>query len=176
MLDCRYYRTNPFAKERTMLGPVQKKWLLNELTEIRRRFQSHCLQRGLGARRETGQPRHVGRLSRGARRNLLIDRRERIDGVVLLSADRHRSDARLIPRPGGYALYDFMSSRLTNFHTHELVPGAIFDYNEKCSFGLLTFDTVRSRSAGYLRNRQHRRRDGSLANAQAKRAIEVRRP
>jgi alkaline phosphatase D len=72
-----------------------------------------------------------------------IDKNE-IDGVVLLSADRHRSDARLIARPGGYALYDFMSSRLTNFHTHELIPGALFDYNDKCSFGLLTFDTSRA--------------------------------
>ena len=30
-----------------------------------------------------------------------------------------------------------MSSRLTNIHTHELVPGHLFAYNEKCSFGLL---------------------------------------
>jgi alkaline phosphatase D len=32
---------------------------------------------------------------------------------------------------------------LTNAHTHELVPGALFAYNEKCSFGLLTFETAR---------------------------------
>ncbi len=37
-----------------------------------------------------------------------------------------------------------MSSRLTNFHMHELVPGAIFAYIDKCSFGLLTFDTGRA--------------------------------
>ena len=34
-----------------------------------------------------------------------------------------------------------MSSKLTNIHTHKLMPGALFGYNEKCSFGLLTFDT-----------------------------------
>jgi hypothetical protein len=34
-----------------------------------------------------------------------------------------------------------MNSRLTNFHTHEFVPGALFEYNDKCTFGLLTFDT-----------------------------------
>ncbi len=67
-----------------------------------------------------------------------------LNGVVLLSADRHRSDARKIERPSGYALYDFMSSHSTNVHTHELVPGALFGYNEKCSFGLLTCDTKRA--------------------------------
>ena len=36
-----------------------------------------------------------------------------------------------------------MSSRLTNIHTHECFDGALFCYNEKCSFGLLTFDTTR---------------------------------
>ena len=40
-----------------------------------------------------------------------------------------------------------MSSRLTNVHTHGLVENAkgsefIIGYNEKCSFGLLNFDTT----------------------------------
>jgi alkaline phosphatase D len=65
-----------------------------------------------------------------------------IGGVVLLSGDRHRSDAWKIPRPNGYPLYDLLSSRLTNIETHELMPGALFGYNEKCSFGSLTFDTA----------------------------------
>ena len=42
-----------------------------------------------------------------------------------------------------------MSSRLTNVHTHKLVQNAqgsefIIGYNEKCSFGLLDFDTTTS--------------------------------
>ena len=42
-----------------------------------------------------------------------------------------------------------MSSRLTNVHTHGLVENAkgsefIIGYNEKCSFGLLNFDTTAS--------------------------------
>jgi alkaline phosphatase D len=28
--------------------------------------------------------------------------------------------------------------------THELMPGSLFGYNEKCSFGLLSFDTTRA--------------------------------
>ena len=39
-----------------------------------------------------------------------------------------------------------MSSRLTNVHTHKLMENAvgsefIMGYNQKCSFGLLDFDT-----------------------------------
>ena len=37
-----------------------------------------------------------------------------------------------------------MSSRLTNQHSHPLEPGALFGYNEKQSFGKLTFDTRES--------------------------------
>ena len=65
----------------------------------------------------------------------------RIEGVILISADRHRSDAWRIERPNGYPLYEFESSRLTNEAVHKLMPGALFGYNEKQSFGLLAFDT-----------------------------------
>jgi len=68
----------------------------------------------------------------------------KIEGVLLLSADRHRSDAWLIDRPNGYALYEFESSRLTNEHVHKVMPGSLFGYNEKQSFGLLSFDTKKS--------------------------------
>lgn len=62
--------------------------------------------------------------------------------MLLLSADRHRSDAWRIERPDGYPLYEFESSRLTNEHVHKVKPSSIFGYNEKQSFGLLTFDTT----------------------------------
>ena len=69
--------------------------------------------------------------------------KEKIDGVVLISADRHRSDSWRIDRPDGYPLYEFESSRLTNIHTHGIMKGSLFGYNKKCSFGLLTFDTTK---------------------------------
>ncbi|MEO2003003.1 MAG: alkaline phosphatase D family protein, partial [Candidatus Poribacteria bacterium] len=65
-----------------------------------------------------------------------------IPGVVLLSADRHRSDVWKIPRDGDYTLFEFESSKLTNLHTHKPMQGAAFSYNEKCSFGMLDFDTT----------------------------------
>ena len=46
-----------------------------------------------------------------------------------------------IEREKGYSLYDAMSSRLTQNMSNSLREGAMFGYNEKCSFSLLTFDT-----------------------------------
>ncbi len=62
-----------------------------------------------------------------------------IEGVILLSADRHRHDAWRHDRPGDYPLYEFTSSRLTDIHYHPLRPGALFGYNEKNGFGMLAF-------------------------------------
>ena len=61
--------------------------------------------------------------------------------MFILAADRHRSDARIIEREYGYPLYGFTSSRLTNQITHgRSGAGLLFWYNEKCSFGKITFD------------------------------------
>jgi alkaline phosphatase D len=69
---------------------------------------------------------------------------EAIGGVVILAADRHRHDAWQIKRPNGYDLYEFMSSRLTNIHSHP-----ILDHQTQCLFGVgglgygrVTFDTT----------------------------------
>ena len=63
--------------------------------------------------------------------------------MILVAADRHRTDLRTIKRPNGYDLYEFESSRLTNNHTHKVVKtdGLLWGYNETCSFGLVRFDT-----------------------------------
>jgi len=69
---------------------------------------------------------------------------ESIDGVFLIAADRHRTDLRTIDHPGSYTLYEFMSSKLTNRHTHPVVEtdGLLWGYNKKCSFALMHFDTT----------------------------------
>ena len=38
---------------------------------------------------------------------------------ILLSGDRHRSDIWKIERPRGYPLYEFVSAKVTNQHTHK---------------------------------------------------------
>jgi len=141
MLDGRMYRTNPFMEERTMLGPVQLRWLLDALGKSKATFK--VIASGVpwaydakpGAK-DTWNGFHKERTK-------IFDflAEHKINGVVLLSADRHRTDIRKIERENGYTLYDFENSKLTNQHTVELVPGALFEYNAKNMFGTLTFDT-----------------------------------
>jgi alkaline phosphatase D len=144
MLDCRYYRTDPRQSPRSMLGPVQLAWLQQRLRESTATFKVVCSSvpwdfRTKGDSLDTwnGFPEEHEQILSD------IDRHQ-IEGVVLMSADRHRSDAWKISRPNGYDLYEFNSSRLTNQHIHPTMEkaGAIFSYNDPQSFGLVTFDTT----------------------------------
>ena len=64
----------------------------------------------------------------------------RIDGVLLISGDRHRSDIWKITRAEGYPLYEFVSAKVTNQHTHPTFPNAVWSYNEGNFWGQLHFD------------------------------------
>ena len=142
LLDGRYYRD---LKGGSMLGPVQKTWLFETLKASKGTFKVIASpvpwSEGVKPRsRDTwdGFPQEREEIFSFLEQN-------RIDGVVLISADRHRSDIRKTTRPDGYDLVEFESSRLTNRHTHGIVktPGLVFGYNKKCSFGLLRFDTTK---------------------------------
>jgi len=141
-LDGRYYRTNPYGENPTMLGPIQKEWLRNALQESEATFKVLVSPVPWAPNSKPG--------SRDTWDGFAAEREEifswigdqKINGVLLLAADRHRSEARTIERPEGYPLYELMSSRLTNIHTHECLPESLFCYNEKCSFGTIDFDTT----------------------------------
>ncbi len=140
MMDCRTYRTNPFKKEKTMIGPIQKKWLFDALIKSSAMFKVivSSVPWSYDAKLES---RDTWAGYKNERKEIFdYLTKNKIDGVILLSADRHRSDAWKIPRQNDYDLYEFESSKLTNIHTHELMPGSIIAYNEKCSFGELEFD------------------------------------
>ncbi len=143
LLDCRFYRTNPFGDHPTMLGPVQKAWLLDQLRESQATLKVIASSVPWAPGSKPGS-RDTWDGFAGEREQIFswLDRHA-ITGVLLLSADRHRSDAWKIDRPTGYPLYDLMSSRLTNIHKHDRMPQALFSYNDTCSFGLLQFDTTR---------------------------------
>ena len=143
MLDGRFYRTNPYADRKTMLGPAQKEWLFQQVLGSDATFK--MLVSPVPWSFDTkGDALDTWNGFREERKEIFdFVAVNRIEGVVLLSADRHRSDARLIDRPNGYPLYEFESSRLTNEHVHQLMPGALVAYNEKQSFGLLSFDTTK---------------------------------
>ncbi len=143
LLDGRTYRTNPFADDPTMLGPEQKAWLLESLGASEATFKviASPVAWADGAKpgsRDTwsGYPEEREEILRFIEEN-------DVTGVVLLSSDRHRSEAWAIERDSGYALHDLLSGQLTNIHTHPVEPGALFSYNLKDSFGLLTFETAR---------------------------------
>ena len=140
MTDGRYYRS---FKDGTMLGPAQKRWLLDKLKTSKATFKviasgtlwtEHADKKGADS--WWGVPREREEVFS------LIDR-HKIPGVILLSADRHRTDIYRIKRPGGYDLYEFETSKLTNNHTHGTKKEALFSYNKGNFFGLLRFDLTR---------------------------------
>ncbi|VAX23253.1 hypothetical protein MNBD_IGNAVI01-1752 [hydrothermal vent metagenome] len=143
MLDGRFYRTNPFDKNPTMLGPNQKAWLLDALKKSEATFKvivsgvpwAYDSKPGV---KDTWNGFHQERKE-------IFDflANNKINGVVLLSGDRHRTDIRKIERPNGYTLYDWENCRLTNQIVHPIEPGAMYGYNAKQVFGLLTFDTTK---------------------------------
>ena len=141
MLDGRYYRD---LKGGSMLGPVQKQWLLETLEKSSATFKVIA----------SPVPFTIG-IKKGSRdpwdgfpeeREAIFDwiKTQKIEGVFLIAADRHRTDLRITERSGAYDLYEFESSKLTNHHTHPVVktPGLVWGYNQTCSFGLMTFDTT----------------------------------
>jgi len=143
-LDGRYYRTNPYGENPSMLGPVQKAWLLDELQKSRATFKVIASPVPWSFNTK-GKSRDTWNGFRKERAEIFAFlERHKIDGIVLISADRHRSDARRIDRDGAYPLYEFESSCLTNDRRHSLASGAIFGYNKQPSFGLLRFDTTKS--------------------------------
>ena len=126
-----------------MLGPVQKAWLLDELQKSRATFKVVASPVPWSFNTK-GKSRDTWNGFRKERAEIFAFlERHNIDGIVLISADRHRSDARRIDRDGAYPLYEFESSCLTNDRRHGLASGAIFGYNKQPSFGLLRFDTTK---------------------------------
>ncbi len=141
-LDGRYYRTNPKKPNPSMLGPVQLKWLQQQLQASRGTFKVICSPVPWTFRAK-GKSLDTWNGFQEEREKIFgFIEKNKIEGVVLMSADRHRSDAWKIERPDGYDLYEFNSSRLTNQHVHGTMKEAIFSYNATQSFGLVDFDTT----------------------------------
>jgi len=144
MLDGRYYRTDPRSTNPSMLGPIQKEWLLKKLKSSTATFKVIASPVPWAFGTKPGSLDTWEGYMKEREEIFSFLERNHIDGVILISADRHRSDVRKIERENGYALYEFESSKLTNIHTHKLIPGALFGYNEKCSVGMLLFNTTKS--------------------------------
>ncbi len=142
MTDGRFYRDK---KDGTMLGPDQTKWLLDGLAKAKGKFK--VIASGTmfadGADKG-GKDSWAGDWARDERDEIFdLINEKRIDGVFLISGDRHRSDIWKIERPRGYPLYEFVSAKVTNQHTHATFDEAIWSYNEGNFWGELQFDLRR---------------------------------
>ena len=144
MLDTRYYREDPGNENASMLGHVQKKWLLNKLKSSTATFK--VIASSVPWAKDTKPGSLDTWDGHDSEREEIFSfiEKNKIEGVILISADRHRSDVWKMERHGAYTLYGFMSSRLTNIHHHPVLPGSLFGYNKKCSVGLLFFNTNRT--------------------------------
>ena len=143
MLDCRYYRQDPKdLDDPSMLGEYQKQWLKEKLKTSSATFKviASSVPWAEGTKPGSDDTWDGFPNERTELFSFIVE--NEIEGVVLISADRHRSDAWKVPLLNGYTTYDLMSSRLTNIHTHNLMDGSLFGYNKKCSFGMLEFDTT----------------------------------
>jgi len=148
LLDGRYYRTNEDAESPSMLGPTQKQWLLDRLQASTAAFKLIVSPVPFPDGAKPGEWSWRSDTWEG-----YPDEREEIfsfiednqvEGVVLLSGDRHRADVWKIEREEGYDLYEFENGRLTNIHTHGPVEGSLYSYNEHPHFGRLRFDTTKA--------------------------------
>ncbi len=143
MTDGRFYRDK---KDKTMLGPDQKKWLLESLKQSTGKFK--IIASGTmwadGADKK-GRDSWAGPWGR-AERDEIFDfiNTNKIEGVLLISGDRHRSDIWKIDRAGAYPLYEFVSAKVTNQHTHKTFENAVWSYNEGNFWGELDFDFTQS--------------------------------
>jgi alkaline phosphatase D len=143
MLDCRYYRENPQeVEEPSMLGAYQMEWLKEKLKASKGTFKVIASSVPWAIGTKPGSDDTWDGFAKEREAIFSFIEENKIEGVLLISADRHRSDAWKIERPNGYTLYDLMSSRLTNIHVHKIMPASLFGYNKTCSFGKLEFDTT----------------------------------
>ena len=141
LIDGRYYRESPKGKDPSMLGPAQMKWLKKTLKKPAT-FTVFCTNVPVTPKVKPGSKDTWDGYSKERQRIFQFIADQKIPGVIVLSADRHRSDAYKIDTgiKGMYPLYEWQSSRLTNQHVHGLIKHSLFGYNEKQSFGRVDFD------------------------------------
>ena len=142
MLDGRYYRESPKADDPSMLGPVQMKWLKKTLTHKPAIFTVICSNVPMAPKVKPGSKDTWDGYDGERQRIYQFIADQQIQGIIILSADRHRSDAYRVDTKiaGMYPLYEFSSSRLTNQHVHPIIKSSLFGYNKKQSFGRVDFD------------------------------------
>jgi alkaline phosphatase D len=148
MLDGRTYRENFLKENPSMLGPVQKAWLFDALRASTAPFKLLVSPVAWAddAKMETMPSGETIRAmdtwsgfaeERAEIFNFLAE--HRINGVMLLSSDRHRNDVRINRRERGYPLLEFESGWLTNEKGSGGSGAPVFEYLDGPAFGCITF-------------------------------------
>lgn len=150
MLDGRYYRENFLKPHASMLGPVQKAWLLKSLKDSTAPFKLIVSPVAWAddAKIETG-PDGERIYAKDTWSGFREERTEiydflaanNITGVILISSDRHRHDVRLNERPRGYPLLEFESGWLTNEFGTGGSGTPLWEHLEGPAFATITVET-----------------------------------
>lgn len=145
MLDGRYYRdvlaASAFGPGESMLGDVQKRWLKEQLLASRAVFKVIVSSVPWAYDANPGSFDHWNGFRQEREELFSFIEQNNINGVLLLSGDRHRHGVWKIDRLAGYDFYEFVSSRLTNEHNHGCVDDSeCLECHQGRGFGLLRFE------------------------------------
>jgi alkaline phosphatase D len=159
LLDGRYYRENFLQPRPSMLGPVQKQWLLRALRESTARFKllvspvawADDAKVDKGPKGEKLYNRDSWYGYREEREEIFnFITAQKISGVILISSDRHRNDVRLHRRERGYAMIEVTSGWLTNSVGAGRSGDTLFDYTSGPAFGMFSVDEQPADPVGRL--------------------------
>ena len=170
LIDGRYYRESPEGKNPSMLGPAQMKWLKKTLKEPAT-FTVFCTNVPVTPKVKPGSKDTWDGFDGERQRIFNLIAKEKIPGVVILSADRHRSDAYRIDTgiEGMYPLYECQSSRLTNQHRAWINQALLIRLQRETVLRAGRFRPYRQGSDFQVHGHQHRRRSHTLPRAQTER-------
>jgi len=142
LLDDRWYRghdRSPDYPGKQMYGVNQLNWLKNALLTSRARFK--IIVGGSQFLNDTSK--WEGWHHFKSERQDFLDwlEKSRIDGVIFLSGDRHRTELLKIDRPGAYPLYELTCSPLTSqprkaadeTHNPQRVEGTLTEQRNFCT-------------------------------------------
>ena len=160
LLDNRYHRSPSHAAdgpEKTQLGDIQLRWLLDALSTSKAAFKVVVG----GGQFLSPYDQFEGYAQFRFERDILLDqiRERRIEGVLFLSGDRHHSELVQIEPDGMYPLYDFTSSPLTSrgaaaskeLNSPVRVEGTLV--RKQRNFGFLSFSGAQNQRKALLETR-----------------------
>jgi len=148
MLDNRYFRTpnNKLTGDRAIIGKKQEKWLIDAMVSSTATFKIVCI----GGQFLNPAAVYENHATYNEEREHILKAidKEKLEGVLFLTGDRHHAELTKLSREGAYPLYDFTSSPLSA-GTHVLkdegntaqVEGTLFGEH---NFGIIEVSGIRT--------------------------------